>query len=328
MAFLDEKEQVIEIKLTQYGKYVLSKGKFNPVFYSFYDDSILYDPDYASADEVQNDVESRIRSNPQMNTQYNFVGVETNIHRINELVRGKKTKLGGENIQPTPEKHYSLSAPLGNSSLDITYAPAFELRFLHNEIGSSIYYITGAAPTLHIPQLSSSIDYEIYAIESGDELSFDTNSILRKTFDDGSTIAVKDDYIIVELSEQNTPFDLENYDIEVYLIEDVEDTHIPQNTKEQITPLSFALARKSINESLQSEDELVESFPELDPTYVEYFLDIKVDSEIDRDKLCEAKREDKTKNLFLEPFLKCDLPEEDERENIFDEDVEEFEDCK
>ncbi len=43
MTFFNKKEEVIEIELTQYGKYLLSKGKFRPVFYAFSDDEILYD---------------------------------------------------------------------------------------------------------------------------------------------------------------------------------------------------------------------------------------------------------------------------------------------
>ena len=41
--FLDQKEQVIDIKLTSYGHYLLSVGKFKPVYYGFYDNNILYD---------------------------------------------------------------------------------------------------------------------------------------------------------------------------------------------------------------------------------------------------------------------------------------------
>ena len=39
MEFFNKKEEVIDIKLTQYGKYLLSQGKFKPVFYSFSDES-------------------------------------------------------------------------------------------------------------------------------------------------------------------------------------------------------------------------------------------------------------------------------------------------
>ena len=43
MSFFDSKEEVIKIELTQFGKYLLSKGKFAPKYYAFFDDDIVYD---------------------------------------------------------------------------------------------------------------------------------------------------------------------------------------------------------------------------------------------------------------------------------------------
>ena len=47
MTFFNKKEEVIDIQLTQYGKYLLSIGKLEPVYYAFFDDNILYDSNYA-----------------------------------------------------------------------------------------------------------------------------------------------------------------------------------------------------------------------------------------------------------------------------------------
>ena len=46
MTFFNRKEEVIDIQLTQYGKYVLSKGRFKPDCYAFFDDDIIYDTAY------------------------------------------------------------------------------------------------------------------------------------------------------------------------------------------------------------------------------------------------------------------------------------------
>ena len=43
MKFFNQKEEVIDIQMTLYGKYLLSKGKFKPVYYCFFDDYVLYD---------------------------------------------------------------------------------------------------------------------------------------------------------------------------------------------------------------------------------------------------------------------------------------------
>ena len=41
MSFLNSKEEVIEIQLTQHGKRLLSQGLFEPKYYAFYDDDVL-----------------------------------------------------------------------------------------------------------------------------------------------------------------------------------------------------------------------------------------------------------------------------------------------
>ena len=46
--FLNKKEQVYDLKLTSYGKYLLSIGRFKPVYYAFFDDNVLYDKTYTT----------------------------------------------------------------------------------------------------------------------------------------------------------------------------------------------------------------------------------------------------------------------------------------
>ena len=48
--FLNQKEQVIEFKLTSIGKQLLGEGKFNPTFYQFYDQDITYNGEYGGID--------------------------------------------------------------------------------------------------------------------------------------------------------------------------------------------------------------------------------------------------------------------------------------
>ena len=43
MEFFNKKEEVLEIKLTNYGKDRLAAGQLNPTYYAFFDDDVLYD---------------------------------------------------------------------------------------------------------------------------------------------------------------------------------------------------------------------------------------------------------------------------------------------
>ena len=59
--FFNRKEEVIDLQLTRHGRYLLSIGKFKPASYSFFDDDILYDSEYAGLTEIQNNASKRIK---------------------------------------------------------------------------------------------------------------------------------------------------------------------------------------------------------------------------------------------------------------------------
>lgn len=59
--FLDSKERVLDLRLTSYGKYLLSVGKFKPHSYAFFDDNVIYDGEYANIVEPQNAIHNRIK---------------------------------------------------------------------------------------------------------------------------------------------------------------------------------------------------------------------------------------------------------------------------
>ena len=48
MKFIDKKERVMDLKLTSYGHYLFSIGKFKPEYYAFYDDNVLYARGYSN----------------------------------------------------------------------------------------------------------------------------------------------------------------------------------------------------------------------------------------------------------------------------------------
>ena len=80
MAFKNKKEEVIDIKLTQFGKNLLSRGAFKPVFYRFYDDGVIYDRSYAGVSEPQNSIEDRIKDDIENNNNILLMAVLNNVH--------------------------------------------------------------------------------------------------------------------------------------------------------------------------------------------------------------------------------------------------------
>ena len=89
MSFFDKKEDVIDLELTQYGKYLLSEGKLKPYYYAFFDDDVIYDGNYAGMTEEQNAIKDRIEETIRTRTQYVFEGIETTINHNNKLIRGE-----------------------------------------------------------------------------------------------------------------------------------------------------------------------------------------------------------------------------------------------
>lgn len=317
---MNRKEEVINIELTQYGKHLLSVGKFKPEYYSFFDDDVLYDSTYAGTiDEAQNDIHDRIKDVPQSSPQAVFKGVETEILAANRFIRmGERDDLGvfsrlySSKVQSTPEKHYALSAPLGTISLESANGPAWNVNVLKGEITGSVLFQTGDQPTLKIPQInlkpiefitkaersligSSEADLEIDS-EGPSDLNF-----LIKNFSDGSYIETVEDSIVLEIQEENTIFGNENFDIEVF---EVSTSERGSNTEKQLIPLYFAKKKKSLirNNILLDDDEIEGQNKislDLDSSCVEYYFDIFTEEEqLDEDVLCKIENS-KDKNFLI-----------------------------
>jgi hypothetical protein len=86
MEFFDSKQEVIDIRLTQFGKRLLAKGAFKPVFYQFFDDDILYNSEKAGFSEEQNSAEDRILETPRLKTMHVNSGVETSFKQEQRLI--------------------------------------------------------------------------------------------------------------------------------------------------------------------------------------------------------------------------------------------------
>ena len=176
MEFFDRKEEVMDIQLTQFGKHLLSKGDFKPVYYAYYDDDILYDSQYGGFSEDQNATKDRItKETPRLKAQYVYYSIEKDIKEKIEKVQNKKAfkdvnAIDGVDkgkyiqvFQPTNDKHYALPLSMGNSSYESEKAPAWQISFLYGTMTGSVDYSTASMqPALKIPQLNTTIKYEVF----------------------------------------------------------------------------------------------------------------------------------------------------------------------
>jgi hypothetical protein len=127
----------------------------------------------------------------------------------------------------------------------------------------------------------------------------------------------------LELKEANTDNFIENFDIEVYLVEreDVSGSVITPGLsttskykKEKWIPLYFHKRPVEVENDLLLDQELTvqQNLPSYTPEFVEYFFNIHVDYEIDRDMLCGALSTIESDDYFGDSPYEC--PESNESE--------------
>ena len=318
--FFDQKEDVIDLQLTQYGKYLLSQGKMRPVYYAFFDQDIVYDSSYAVGKEPQNEAQERIKSmTPRVKTQHVFHGIETEINQINEQVIDGKIDLFSDKIQPTAEKAWALGLPIGTMDLNATKEPVWNLNFFKAPLSASANTYSGVArEVLPIPQLETEYQLKIGTQQGPgivnedelDDLEFNevrTSNSISEAFDDGSYYYGSHDYVFLGVREDNAAFLTENFDVEVFLIEPEYNNGVV--VKENLKQLSFFKPPEVPTFAMDSV--LQHAFPTLDSSFVEYYFDIFLDEEIPDDAFCEASvlHQDKQEQLFAD--MKLDINCED-----------------
>lgn len=219
MQFFDDKQEVMDVVITPYGKHLLSTGRFKPEYYAFFDDDILYDTNWVTGSttaEVQNEIEPRIQEGtPRMKQPSVHLGVETAIDARNELIREALDTAGflgtgsnaqyvaqdthtykiynQENLQFYSDKFRFLPRPLGRSEQNSDNLPAWNISMMKGEISSSQDFL--AAPVTdttrgtpgfieNIPQINITLNYRAYVSEIG---SVDAWAAEDVTVDYGST---------------------------------------------------------------------------------------------------------------------------------------------
>jgi len=314
MEFFDDKEEVLDIQLTQFGKHLLSLGKWKPTYYAFFDDNILYDGKYAELVEEQNDIEGRIQDiTPQMHTQHVFSGRETDFLRILEAKEEKDLSEEEKvRIQSTPERDYSLVSPLGNSELGVDKTPRWSIKSLSGEIQSSSEFLTGSFQSLRIPQINMQISYRALArstrafpagVESFGQI--EAEELNLGVFSDGTFLDIISDSLLLDISELNTEFDVENFEIEVFKVENSE---LPGTSNPNISTLNqlfFEKRKEQIQNNILISDRPSNEIIPTDPTYVEYYFDVFLDDEIDENTICAAVSKLKSNGIYIDTEFDC-----------------------
>lgn len=337
MTFFNRKEDVLDIQMTQYGKYLLSKGVFRPVYYAFFDDDILYDGAYGGLTETQNAIEDRIKETPRLRTQHVFHGIETELQRaINyQRINAHKDDALDRNLpeitlpQAQPELHYVNTAPLGTSELGEQSAASWEINFLAGNFISSVSQLSSSTmPNIKIPQLAIDVVYKTMAVMDADALDDSGNERdgldpltdnSSTVFEDNTAIVLERDEFLVEIVEKNGFSLNKDFELEIYEIED-EYIDGALTGRETLVPLYFPKESEGFkitdDNVYQPEEETTEE-QEITPEQVEYFFNIEIDSEISQDVLCRYRPADKTQGVFSKRLYDCAEPEIEQAVDIY-----------
>jgi len=201
MEFFNKKEEVLELKLTPFGRYKLSRGRFKPTHYAFFDEGILYNSALSAEGsgsgfvEKQNSIEARIQENTPSIKSFNVGGgIQTAQSENAEVIRSIFETSGSdllsdplfmdpgaiysrEELQYISDRAPFLDRPLGKSRLNSDKYPAWSISALQGEISSSTGTYAADSGTQKIPQINVRLKYNTYVQEApGVTTSLDLNT--------------------------------------------------------------------------------------------------------------------------------------------------------
>lgn len=207
MSFFNNKEEVLDIRLTPFGKRKIIEGKFNPVYYSAFDDDIVYDTLSYNVASNQNDIEERILNNSlYLKNQTFFSSSSTNPNEVADF-----SNYFGFSLADTDDSN--------------EYLPAFEISFLEGEIDNVNLQDDNRHSKFgseYIPQINLREQYIDIVIDRKtkiEDLKENQLSYFGKT-KDGSHVWLQIRNYIFNITEHNVELFNKNFDVEVIKIED------------------------------------------------------------------------------------------------------------
>ena len=308
MKFLNKKEQVFDIQLTPYGKHKLSMGRFNPTYYAFFDDNVIYDIQYAhaGASEAQNDTHKRIKQE----TSY----LEGQV-LFDQILSGT-TVAGGlfEDVTLIQKDNlYTTDAFIGDALLqsqEQNVAPAWKVIAMQGTISSSVPTFVGVLDNsttnrskmeAGITQINIDAHYALVAQQSETRASFENLRNIQDTsrlFADDSVVRLEQGDPLVYMEELNTELLVDNFDIEVF--------EVPTGEDAELRRLYFKNKVPQVVDGILVHTAPVENTQELDRDSVEYYFSIDRDYQIDPKIACKYLNQFNAEDYLIDLDFDCE----------------------
>ena len=260
MTFFNKKEEVIDIELTAYGKYLLSKGKFSPQFYAFSDDEIVYDPAFNNSGSVEvgeQTFKRIVEQGVSTRALYDSESAEARVYQLNgHVIRtdkqsGRAIRSGKINQTPLDDiygKDYADDISMQPSDRSIVrnilttgklgdkFVPSLSVRSLNDyakfnqPIEMSASNESNLNPALRVPQLNIDINYRTFTHDFETEYTMEmlqTQTEYEKDiiFADNKRVMIDDKSVILEFAEENVDLGFDSgFDVEMFLVEERQET--------------------------------------------------------------------------------------------------------
>lgn len=243
----DQKEDVINFIFTKEGRKKYAQGDLNFTYYTFHDDDVVYDKSYVGGSETQSELKERILNKTPR-------------------IKHRNIEVSTENLQEDT---------IGYTNQNVEHKPAFDLRSLSGDIDN-------VDESGEIPQVNmKDIEFEIRAIpeDSVADQNFEdpADQTNINVFPDGTAFTVLQNTLLLELKEDNSSFEFENFDVELFEVE--------EDTDEIKRKLTFD--EGTFEESYQQifEPDAIEN-NDINEENVSFYFDLKIDEEIERNDIC------------------------------------------
>ena len=327
--FLNKKEQVIDLKLTSYGHYLLSNGTFKPMFYGFFDDNVIYDGKYVGLNELQNEAHERIKNEtPYIESLVLFEEVEkspnTLVNKLDPVSDATGERIGGTRYfevdyiptDLTPRNDvFRFEHMIGDAFLegDRQNAPAWKFVSLKSQISSSTNI--DSKNDVLIPQINIDANYALKVHDSATlsmltNTSIDEAELRTRAFSDDRYIALEHDDTILYLEELNTILLNENFDVEVFEVnvDGFPATHSGGSKTDQLIRKTFVKDFLAVKDGMITEEYftgLDSLSPELKNTQVEYFFNLRTDESVDHQDACKGSELFNKDSYYIDLDFEC-----------------------
>lgn len=299
MTFFNKKEEILELKLTSYGKQKLAAGKLKPVYYAFFDDDILYDGARSGISEDNNNIELRIQENtPSTRVQTSFSDLEKKVKKqTHELANGAQRNSNTTDLKNDPSVFQDDNGlrnvlPLGNSQMGNRKVASWRVENLNSNFKTiqSTINDPNKKPIVNIPQLD--MDMAVTPILSQKDfigvIDPETQKFVLEK--DGYYIKIIDDTVVLEFVENNVDLLNDSFSLEIYEV-------VTEDSKEILRPKMFKKKIETIVDGILLDEKEVNSQIDATPVddrFAEFYFDIMTDNDID----------DKTKKEIIEKRVK------------------------